>query len=199
MTQVPVKLLLISGSARQGSHNTRLVELAGQLAQAQGATVTSVNLHELDLPVLNEDLMAKEMPSGALKLRELMASHDGVLLSSPEYNALPTPLLLNAFDWLSCVKAADGLPSGTGATGGKPVGLMAASPGALGGIRALPIVRTYLSTNFAMVVVPEQLALPSADQAFGDNGMLIKPELQAVLEREVASVIRQARWRSTLA
>ena len=104
MTQVPVKLLLISGSARQGSHNTRLVELAGQLAQAQGATVTSVNLHELDLPVLNEDLMAKEMPSGALKLRELMASHDGVLLSSPEYNALPTPLLLNAFDWLSCVK-----------------------------------------------------------------------------------------------
>lgn len=199
MTQAPVKLLLISGSARQGSHNTRLVELAGRLAQAKGATVTSVDLHDLALPVLHEDLMAQGMPAGALKLRELMASHDGVLLASPEYNALPTPLLLNALDWLSCVKAADGLPSGTGATGGKPVGLMAASPGALGGIRALPIVRTYLSTNFAMVVVPEQLALPLADQAFGPDGGLLKPELQAVLERLVAAVIRQALWRSTLA
>jgi chromate reductase, NAD(P)H dehydrogenase (quinone) len=196
MTQAPVKLLQISGSARQGSHNTRLVGLAAQLAQAQGAMVTSVDLHELDLPVLHEDLMAQGMPAGALKLRELMSNHDGLLLSCPEYNALPTPLLLNAFDWLSCVKASDGLPSGTGATGGKPVGLMAASPGALGGIRALPIVRTYLSTNFAMVVVPEQLALPMADQAFGDDGRLLKPELQAVLEREVAAVIRQARWRS---
>jgi NAD(P)H-dependent FMN reductase len=199
-TSSPVKLLLISGSARQGSFNTRLLTLAGQCAQTLGASVTPLDLRELALPVFDADAMAASgMPLGAVKFRDLMASHDGVLLANPEYNALPTPLLINAFDWLSCVSAdgADGgLPSGTGATGGKPVGLLAASPGALGGIRALPIVRTYLSTNFAMLVVPEQLALPGADQAFGKDGRLVKPELQAVLERVVGAVVRQAMWRS---
>lgn len=197
MSVPPVKLLLISGSAREGSLNTQLLSLAGRLAQQQGAQVTPVDLRALNLPVLDADLMsASGIPEGAHALRDLMASHDGVLLACPEYNALPTPLFINAFDWLSCVSATDALPSGTGATSGKPVGLLAASPGALGGIRALPIVRTYLSTNFAMVVVPEQLALPLADKAFAEDGQLSKPELQAVLEKEVASVIRQARWRS---
>lgn len=193
-TATPVKLLLISGSSRAGSFNTRLVQLAGEVAKAQGAQITHVDLAQLDLPLLHEDQMGV-MPAGALTLRELMATHDGVLLSSPEYNALPTPLLINAFDWLSVVPASEQHAGGSGATAGKPVGLMAASPGALGGIRALPIVRTFLSTNFAMLVVPEQLAVSKADQAFDDKGQLAVAPLQATLERMVTSVIRQATWR----
>ena len=137
-----------------------------------------------------------------MTLRELFASHDGLLLSCPEYNALPTPLLINSFDWLSVVQAEGALPGGTGATAGKPAGLLAASPGALGGIRQLPIVRTYLSTNFAMVVVPEQLALPLADQqldASSGEVVLKKPELDQMLDKVVASVIRQAAWRLSAA
>lgn len=192
----PVRLLVISGSARTGSYNSQLAHLAASKARAAGAEVTHVDLRELAMPVYDEDwATANGKPAGALKLRELFASHDGLLLSCPEYNALPTPLLINSFDWMSTVPAADGLPNGTGATAGKPVGLMAASPGALGGIRALPIVRTYLSTNFAMVVVPEQLGLPHADQQFEEAGQLKKPELDHVLDKLVASVIRQAKWR----
>lgn len=196
----PPRLLVLSGSARTGSFNRELVELAALKARNLGAETTSVDLRALALPVLDADLLqAQGMPAGALRLRDWMAQHDGVLLSSPEYNALPTPLFINAFDWLSLVQAEGEQPSGTAATAGKPVGLMAASPGALGGIRALPIVRTYLSTNFAMVVVPEQLALPLADQQLHaqrpDLERLAKPELDAVLDRLVASVVRQARWR----
>jgi NAD(P)H-dependent FMN reductase len=195
MTTTP-KLLLISGSARDGSLNQRLVQLAGRKAQALGASVTSVDLRALDLPVLDEDLLARQgMPAGALKLRELFASHDGLLLSCPEYNALPTPLLVNSFDWLSVVKAEGSLPGGTGATAGKPVGLLAASPGALGGIRQLPIVRTYLSTNFAMVAVPEQMALGNAGDAFDEAGNLTREPMDQLLDKVVASVVRQARWR----
>jgi chromate reductase, NAD(P)H dehydrogenase (quinone) len=195
MTTSP-KLLLISGSAREGSLNQRLVQLAGRKAQAQGASVTSVDLRALNLPVYDDDLLAREgMPAGALRLRELFASHDGLLLSCPEYNALPTPLLINSFDWLSVVKAEGSLPGGTGATAGKPVGLLAASPGALGGIRQLPIVRTYLSTNFAMVAVPEQMALGSAGEAFDDAGNLTREPMDQLLDKVVASVVRQARWR----
>jgi len=196
----PPRLLVISGSARTGSLNRELAELAAHKARALGAETTSVDLRALGLPVFDADLLqAQGMPQGALRLRDWMAQHDGVLLANPEYNALPTPLLINAFDWLSVVQPEGDTPSGTGATAGKPVGLLAASPGALGGIRALPIVRTYLSTNFAMVVVPEQLALPLADQQLSaeraDRERLAKPELDAVLDRLVASVVKQARWR----
>ncbi|TDP88361.1 NAD(P)H-dependent FMN reductase [Aquabacterium commune] len=194
------RLLVISGSARTGSLNSELAELAAHKARALGAETSTVDLRALGLPVFDADLLqAQGMPQGALQLRDWMAQHDGVLLASPEYNALPTPLFINAFDWLSVVQAEGEAPSGTGATAGKPVGLLAASPGALGGIRALPIVRTYLSTNFAMVVVPEQLALPLADQQLSaeraDRERLAKPELDAVLDRLVASVVKQARWR----
>ena len=196
-TSRPVRLLVISGSSRTGSFNRLLAELASRKANALGAQTTFVDLRELDMPLYDDDLATSTgMPSGAVQLRDLFASHDGLLLSCPEYNALPTPLLLNSFDWLSTVSANENLPSGTGATAGKPVGLMAASPGALGGIRALPLVRTYLSTNFAMVVVPDQLALPLADQQLVDPAGLKKPELDLVLDKVVASVIRQARWRS---
>jgi len=190
------RLLVISGSARIGSYNRQLAELAAKKAQALGAETTVVDLRALELPVYDEDwAQAHGKPAGARRLRDLFAEHDGLILSSPEYNALPTPLFINSFDWLSVIPAEDGKPSGAGATGGKPAGLLAASPGALGGIRALPIVRTYLSTNFAMVVVPEQLALPLADQQLTSPERLAKPELDAVLDRVVASVVKQARWR----
>lgn len=194
-TRAP-RLLVISGSARTGSYNRQLAEMASRRAQALGAETTVVDLRALELPVYDEDwAQAHGKPAGARRLRDLFAEHDGLILSSPEYNALPTPLFINSFDWLSVIPAEDGKPSGTGATGGKPVGLLAASPGALGGIRALPIVRTYLSTNFAMVVVPEQLALPLADQQLTSPDRLAKPELDAALDRVVASVVKQARWR----
>jgi chromate reductase, NAD(P)H dehydrogenase (quinone) len=196
MTARSPRLLLIAGSARQGSFNQRLVQLAGRKAQIQGAEVTSVDLRALNLPVYDDDALAREgMPAGALALRELFARHDGLLLACPEYNALPTPLLINSFDWLSVVKAEGDWPAGSGATAGKPVGLLAASPGALGGIRQLPIVRTYLSTNFAMQVVPEQMALGGAAEAFNDQGELTREPMDQLLDKVVASVIRQARWR----
>lgn len=195
----PVRLLAISGSAREGSLNQRLLNLAVRKAESLGAKVTLVDLRALSLPVYDADLEnAHGAPAGALALRELFASHDGVLLASPEYNALPTPLLINAFDWLSTLGASGTLPSGAAATAGKPVGLMAASSGVMGGLRAMPIVRTFLSTNFAMVVVPEQLGVGQAETAFTDTGDLVKPELAAVLGRLVASVVRQAGWLRTV-
>ena len=139
----PVRLLAIAGSSRTGSYNRQLVELAARKARAQGAEVTVVDLRALGLPLYDDDWADTHgKPEGAVQLRELFHTHDGLLLSCPEYNALPTPLLLNSFDWLSTVPASGDMPNGTGATAGKPCGLMAASPGALGGIRALPLVRT---------------------------------------------------------
>ncbi len=110
------RLLVMSGSARTGSLNRALAELAAHKARALGAETTSVDLRDLALPVFDADLLqAHGMPQGALQLRDWMAQHDGVLLASPEYNALPTPLFINAFDWLSVVQADGDKPAGTGA------------------------------------------------------------------------------------
>lgn len=193
----PVRLLVIAGSARKGSYNRQLADLAERKAQVLGAQTTSVDLAALDMPLFHADWDAQHgVPPGALKLRELFASHDGLLLACPEYNALPTPLLINSFDWLSTVPEGEGHPGGAATTVSKPVGLLAASPGALGGIRALPIVRTFLSTNFAMVVVPEQLGVSHADQAFDEAGAFKSAGYDKILGKVVASVIQQARWRA---
>lgn len=191
----PVRLLVLSGSSRQGSLNRRLVRAAAAHAQTLGATLEELDLRALNLPVIDEDLEREHgVPAGAFELRRAMAQADGLLLASPEYNALPAPLLLNAFDWLSRVQVSeDGLPSGVGATTGKPVGLLGASPGGYGGIRQMPLLRIFLSTNFQMHVVPEQLALGGAAEAFDSDTQLKSPVMQQALERVAASVVRAAR------
>lgn len=187
------RLLVISGSARNGSLNGRLAHVAAEVALTQGAQVTTVDLRALNLPIYDGDLEAQQgVPAGAKELRRLVTEHDGLLLSSPEYNAFPTPLLINSLDWLSRVQAEGDLPAGTAATAGFPVGLLAASPGLFGGMRAMPLVRIYLSTNFGMLVVPEQFGLGQAHNAFDNGGLLKDAAHHGAVERVVKSVIRHA-------
>ena len=189
-----LRFLALSGSSRAGSHNLRLVRAAAAHAATLGAEIVELDLRALNLPLVDEDLEREQgVPAAAFELRRVLASVDGVLLSSPEYNALPPPLLINALDWLSRVPASDGLPSGMGSINGKPVGLMGASPGGYGGIRMMPVLRFFLATNFAMHVVPEQLALGFAADAFDSDTRLKAEPMQQMLERVVASVLRTAR------
>jgi NAD(P)H-dependent FMN reductase len=62
--------------------------------------------------------------------------------------------------------------SGTAATTDKPVALLSSSPGAFGGMRALALVRQFLSGTFQMLVLPQQMALGRAHGAFGADGAL---------------------------
>jgi NAD(P)H-dependent FMN reductase len=195
-----LRILALSGSSRAGSHNLRLVRAAAAHAATLGAEIVELDLRALNLPLVDEDLEREQgVPAGAFELRRVLASVNGVLLSSPEYNALPPPLLINALDWLSRVPAESELPSGMGSINGKPVGLMGASPGGYGGIRMLPTLRFFLATNFAMHVVPEQLALGFAADAFEGDARLKAEATQQALERIAASVVRTARGFKALA
>ena len=131
------------------------------------------------------DLEASEgLPAGAVRLQQLFSEHDGLLLASPEYNGFFPPLLKNTLDWVS--RPAPDLPA---PYAGKSAGLLAASPGALGGIRCLPHLRLLLS-NLGVTVSPAQLALGQADKAFADDGRLADSRQQAMLEKVVADLIR---------
>ncbi|QDU78927.1 FMN-dependent NADPH-azoreductase [Polystyrenella longa] len=162
------KILAFSGSTRVGSVNSLLVMIAAAGARQAGAEVTYLNLDEYPLPLFNQDLEQRGTPENLRKLQQLFVDHEGFLISSPEYNSSITPLLKNTIDWVS--RPTEDLP-GLAGFQGKYATLMAASPGALGGLRGLNHVRDILG-NIGVTVLPQQVAVGQAFDAFTDTGDL---------------------------
>jgi NAD(P)H-dependent FMN reductase len=188
-----LRLLSISGSSRAGSLNRRLVEVAADVARSRGAQVDHLDLRSLALPLYDGDLeKASGVPEGARRLRDALRAADGVLVSAPEYNGFPTPLLINSFDWLSRLQAEGDVPAGLATTSGKPLALFSASPGPMGGLRSLNLTRQYLSMTIAMMPVPQQFALSRAGEAFDESGALKDAKQQATVESVVAALLRVA-------
>ncbi|MCX7148196.1 MAG: NAD(P)H-dependent oxidoreductase [Rhodocyclales bacterium] len=182
-----IRLLAFCGSARKESCNRLLLAAAVTTARAAGAAVAELDLRSDLLPIYDGDLEAQHgLPAAALELKKLFAGHDGLLIASPEYNGFFSPLLKNALDWVS--RPAPNMPS---PYAGKAAGLLAASPGALGGIRCLPHLRLLLS-NLGVTVSPTQLALGQADHAFAGDGSLADANQQKMLDKVVGDLIRLA-------
>jgi chromate reductase, NAD(P)H dehydrogenase (quinone) len=170
-------LLIVVGSARKASVNRALAEAAAALAVGRRLRVTLHDPQALVMPLYHGDEEAAHgVPAEALRLQQAVADSDGLLVVSPEYNGFPTPLLVNAFDWLSRIPAAPPRPSGLATTANRPVALLSASPGPGGALRSMNFLRQYLQMAFQMVVVPQQFALGRAHEAFDDSGALRDPK-----------------------
>ena len=168
-----LRLLILPGSARTGALSGQLAAFAARLAEQQGLQARLFDLRALDLPLYDGDLEAAHgVPASALALQAALLESDAVLLVTPEYNGFPTPLVINAFDWLSRIAATEQHPAGLAATTNKPVALLSTSPGPLGGLRAMNTLRQYLQMAFAMLVAPQQYALGRAHEAFDAQGTL---------------------------
>ena len=187
-----VRLLAFPGSARRESFNRRLLRIMARGARAAGAEVTSLDPDEYEMPLYNGDIEANEgLPRAATELQQLFAAHDGFLLASPEYNGFLTPLVKNTLDWVSCPMADGSGRFGTAFMAGKPAGIASASPGALGGIRYLQLTRQYLS-NLGFLVVPEQVGVSAAKEAFDEDGELRDARVRGSVEAVGAAVARLA-------
>jgi len=187
------RLLVIAGSQRQGSYNRSLAAFAAAHARSAGAEAVEFDLRELALPLYDGDIEAGDgVPGAANRLLQAITACDAVLVVTPEYNGFPTPLVINAFDWLSRIKAAPPLPAGLAATAGKPVGLLSASPGPLGGLRSMNFLRQYLQMAFAMLVSPQQYALSRAGEAFDEAGALRDPKAVAAVSGVVDALLKLA-------
>ena len=173
------KILAFSGSSRKGSYNQKMVEIAASGARDAGAEVTVIDLVDYPMPMFNQDLEAEQgMPDKALAFKQLLIEHDGFLIASPEYNSAFSPLLKNVIDWASRATAKDEPP--LHAYQGKTAAIMAASPGALGGIRGLVFLRMLLA-NMGVTVMPDQQALRQAFKAFNEDGLLIDDKQQQAI------------------
>lgn len=190
MSTTTPSLLVFAGSTRAQSFNRRLAHVAADLARAQGAQVTHLELADFDLPLYNADLEARGTPAAAIRLKEIFHAHPAWVICSPEYNGSYTGLLKNTIDWVSSpVKGDATWGSGTKPFAGKVVGLLSASPGALGGLRSLSHLAPLLS-NLQCWVAPKQFALSKAGDAFDASGQLVaEPARQGV-----QGVVEQVLW-----
>lgn len=181
------KLIFFSGSCRKESVNIKLAKAAASMAEEMGAQVTYIDLADYEMPIFNEDWESENgLPEAAKKLKKLFAEHDGFLVSSPEYNSSFSPLLKNTLDWMTRTEneGDDGLI----AFRGKTAGLVAASPGGLGGLRGLVPLRMWLS-NISIHVIPAQFALSGAFKAFDENGKLTDERQKDALKAVIVQLI----------
>ncbi len=158
------KIIVFSGSSRIESCNHKLAKNAAKFLEQHEAEVNLINLRDYEMPLYNGDLENENgLPKDVVKLGELFAKSQGIVIASPEYNGFFSPLIKNTIDWLSRVK-----PS---VFEGKIAGITSASPGGLGGIRALPHLRLLLE-NIGVMVLPKQIAVSNAFSAFDDENVL---------------------------
>ena len=168
-----LKILVIPGSLRSGSLNARLAATAAYEFTQAGADVTRIALADFPLPIYDGDLQSKSgVPKNAVNLKRMMSAHHGVLIVTPEYNSSVPPLVKNTIDWVSRVQ--DPQESRGQVFRERPFAIASASEGRLGGTRALAALRLILSACHA-TVVPNQLALPFASEAYDDMDRLKHP------------------------
>lgn len=172
MTQPANRILVFAGSARTASYNKRLAQLAATRVDEAGGRATFADLRDYPMPLFDGDLEAEQgLPEHARRLRRLLAGHAGLVVVSPEYNGFITPLLKNTLDWLS---RPDGDEEGLALFRDRVACVLSASPGGLGGMRSLALARQLL-TNLGVTVLPDQLAVSRAGQAFSDDETLADP------------------------
>lgn len=163
----PPKILVFPGSLRTGSHNVKLAALMVKELTIAEADVTRISLADFPLPIYDADLETKSgPPANAVKLKQMFMAHRGVFIAGPEYNASITPLLKNALDWVSRVRERGDPP--LAAYKNRVFALGSASPGRFGGMRSLLAMRQVLEIGCGALVIPDQVSVAQAEDAFDD-------------------------------
>ena len=181
------KILAFAGSTRSDSFNKKLIKIAVDGALDVGVEFTFIDLRDFPMPLYDGDLEKREgLSANTRKLKDLMLTHQGFLISSPEYNSSISGVLKNTIDWTT--RQTEG-ESPLVCYKGKIAGLMSASPGGLGGLRGLVHVRSILE-NIGVLVIPDQVAIAKAHEAFNSDGTLKNKTQEEQVKNIGASVAK---------
>lgn len=181
-----MRILVVAASLRKDSFNRRLAELAIKPLEAAGHEVVRANYADWDVVGFNQDLEAEQRPVSIDGVKAQIESAQAMMIVTPEYNFSFPGTLKNAIDWLSRFRPVP--------LSNKPMMLLSASPGLVGGNRSLWALRVPLESLGAFVH-PTHFSLAQANQAFADDGSLKDAALGARLE---SSVLEFARWSAKL-
>lgn len=152
----------LCGSLRAGSLNRQALNLAGEL-MPEGMQLEHADLR--DVPMFDGDVMAKGLPDAVVALRERIRQADGVIIATPEYNFSIPGVLKNALDWIS---RGDDQPFAY-----KPVAILSAAPGPVGGARVQYDLRRVLLFMNAQVLAKPEVFIGGAVGKFNAQGECI--------------------------
>jgi chromate reductase, NAD(P)H dehydrogenase (quinone) len=187
-----MRLLFFAGSTRDGSYNKKLARLACRVAEANGIESVFVDLKDYPMPLYNADLEAADgPPERARAFKALLTEYEGVFIANPEYNSSVTPLLKNTIDWVSRVRAKG--ETGLEVYKTRVFAISGASPGYYGAMRSLLHLRQILEIGVGALVIPQQIAVPRAMDAFDADGSLKDKAQQDLLKSVVEALAVAAR------
>ncbi len=175
-----MKVLSICGSLRPSSSTERALLVALEAARAAGAEVESLVLRDLDLPFCDGRSDEESYGGDAQRFRRLVGEADALLVGSPEYHGSLSGPLKNALDLLGPVELR-----------GKMVGLLATAKGEAGAMNTLNHLRHIFRWMEAWVL-PTQVSIPRAQDAFAPDGRVLRAGLQTELDSLGSEVVRYA-------
>ena len=172
-----LRILGVAGSLRAGSLNRALLRAAVELAP-EGMTIETFDL--LQVPLYNGDVEAAGEPVGVAAFKQAIAAADGVLFATPEYNHGVPGVMKNAVDWAS--RPPRGAP-----LGGKPVGLIGASPGQTGTARGQSQLRQAFEFTDSYCMPQPELLVFRAHEKFDADGRLTDAATGEYLQRYLSA------------
>ena len=184
-----MKVLAISGSLRQASHNTKLLRAAEELFPSVAEFEFAEGLKEI--PPYDEDDDGEPAPAAVAALRAAVAGADAVLIATPEYNSSIPGHLKNAVDWVS-------RPLATNPLRNKPVAVIGASTGAFGAVWSQAELRKVLAATGARVVDAD-VAVGHAHAKFDEEGELVDETVREQLQEVVDALLAETSARLLVA
>ncbi len=172
------EILAFAGSLRKDSYNKALVRAALEL------TPENVAIEVFDLegipPFNNDDI--NNPPAQVVEFKEKIRNADALLIATPEYNYSIPGVLKNAIDWAS-------RPPKENPLGDKPVAIMSASTGRLGGARAQYHLRqTFVFLNMHPINRPEVMLSQAANNV-DVNGKLTNEETRTLIRQLLEALV----------
>lgn len=171
------KILGFAGSNSSKSINKQLVTYSGTLLKRTEFTL--LDLNDYELPIYGMDAEAKDgIPMRAQEFKELLSSHDGIIISMAEHNGSYSAVFKNLFDWISRLEGK--------AWDDKPMLLLATSPGKRGGASVLSAAANRFPYNGGLVV--NTFSLPSFFEYFDKENGVTDPEKDRELKEKVSAL-----------
>ncbi|MEM3880627.1 MAG: NAD(P)H-dependent oxidoreductase [Candidatus Bathyarchaeia archaeon] len=182
MVEDRITVLGFAGSLRQGSYNKALLRAAAELMPKNA----KLDVFDIDgIPLFNQDL-ENDMPAKVKEFKEKIRRADAILIATPEYNYSFPGVLKNAIDWAS-------RPPGDNSFEGKPVAIMSASIGMLGGARAQYHLRQVLVTLNMHPINRPEVMVPLAGEKFDEDGRLIDEKTRAKIRELLENLVAWTR------
>ena len=172
-----MNILAIAGSLRQKSYNRGLVRAAQEL-KPEGIEIEVFDI--APIPLYSQDIEDQGLPESVTQLKTKIEAANAILIATPEYNHSISGVLKNAIDWASRPPK--------NSFDGKPVGIIGASPGGFGTVRAQVHLRAIMSALNSYPLSKPELLASNAGENFDANGNLTDPKTKERLTKFLAAL-----------